>query len=152
MTHLKVRLIVFSAVMLVAAYAIPSWCDWLVFFFLVPLFYAAPISWRYGLLWGALFFGFHLYGVWQLILEKGEGDIRFVVIGILFVYCTAQAAFWFWITSKGALLFNILAYQLIWSGCIWYCYFIWTYTSMFWFWGGWFGYCFALPLLPLAEH
>jgi len=148
-------LVVLSAFLLIAAYAMPFWCDWLTLIFLVPLFLAVlmmPVSWREGLLWGSLFFGFHLYGVWLLIIEKGEGDIRWPVILILFMYCSLQISFWFWLAQKAAEFSATDARRIIYFSLILFLYFVWQYTIMFWFWGGQFGYCFGMPLLPLAQH
>jgi apolipoprotein N-acyltransferase len=140
--------IIFSALLLNSAYWFPQWCAWFVFIFLVPIFYLlakkVSLSWRDGFLWGLIFFSGHWFGFFCMIVEHGNGMLKFGIIFFLILYGAASGAGWFWVASyKNHIIW--------WIGTTW-LFFIFIAHGFLFFLGDWLGYTFGWPLVPLAEH
>lgn len=141
--------IISSAGMLAAAFQWPAQCGWLVFIFLLPLFYAAhqrSLSFADGCMWGIIFFSLHWWGLFLVVHEHGSGTWRYAAPVFLTVYAALYAGLWF------LLLNRLIRTAGFFFSCVisTFLYFVVVYRCIFWIFSCCRGYCFALPLLPLA--
>ena len=146
-----------SVAALSGAFASPGLFAVGVFFFLSPLLCRAcqkgDLGFKEGLLWGIFYFGIHFMAFVQGIIYHGQTWVRFAAPVFLVGYCALYAGIWFFCAQQISRLK---------SGSIWFIlsawivatflYFYWMRYYVFWVieWGA--GYCFAYPLLPLAEY
>jgi hypothetical protein len=153
----KVACMLLSACLLGAAFWCPAIFAWSVFFFLIPIFYcgmtAQSLRAWHGLVWGIAFFMLHGYGIVLLFYQKAQGPWRILVALALLSYCGSYAALWFWCAERWK---KVMPTRYPWRACGWVittcAYFIWMEQGVFWISGVWMGYCFASPLVSLAEY
>ncbi|MDP3889083.1 MAG: hypothetical protein Q8Q25_00885 [bacterium] len=151
--------LVFSALL----YAVPFICSdylwWLIFLFPVPLFYGAlhqRFTFKDGLIWGVVAFGFQLSGIAIVVTEMLQGLLFLTIIPtlVLVFYFALCAGFWFWLTNgvsrliKGASPIGII---VLWIFSLW-LFIIWIDQYSLWILGRCEGDFFMHPLLPLATH
>ncbi len=142
-------LISLSAVLFSTAFIFPTYFSWLVFIFLIPLFYVAlreKLSFKHGFFWGVIFFSTHGYGFLRVILDQGQGWLRFLAAPLLVAYCALWSGLWFFVaeTAKKWKVFTWIIAT--------YAYFLFSYYALFFIFGQQQGYSMGLPLLPLAAQ
>lgn len=91
-------LVVISAVLYVVSIMISGawWCS---FLFLIPLFYAAlkfPITLSHGFIWGILVHASLYSFTISVLMEYGQGALRFFAYPLLVMYGAASSALWFY--------------------------------------------------------
>ena len=157
-------LICLSAFMFHIALYYPVCFFWLSFLYLIPIFYGAianpkSFSFKMGFLWGIIFFSFHLYSFFMLIINECNGRFRFLFPIILLFYVSFHIAIYFWLANKTIFLFRkkknyfFLKFILVISWIIWTWFFLlWIPIGLLWFSGSSIGYPLMFPLLPLAEY
>jgi len=173
-------LISLSAVLFSTAFIFPTYFSWLVFIFLIPLFYVTlkeNLSFKHGFFWGTLFFSIHGYGFLRVIIDQGQGSMRFLAVPLLVFYCAMWSGLWFLLANFRPFKFASLpsgrterkstpdvpegseAKPNELEGCrgtVWilttYTYFLFSYYALFFIFGQEQGYSFGLPLLPLAAQ
>lgn len=147
-----------SACALSCAFLMPTYCSFFVFIFLTPIFYVVLMQkaqhwFLVGLLWGIIFWATHLVGIVMVLHERGCGPHRLLFGVGLIVYCALHAGLWFFSGHRMSLLYKTSSW---WPGLCWLVttefYFIIVTHYMLWPFGVVMGYCFANPLLPLAQY
>ena len=144
--------LVCSALLYAVSFFKPCYFFWTIFIFLVPIFYVSvsgkSLTFKHGFLWGIVFWSFHLQAILFLLHEHAEGGWKYGAWFMLVWYFASLSGVWFW---------GVVTLRR-------YCslFFAWIVGSIAYFWwlrtfgllilGNVTGYCFALPLLPLAAH
>src|SRR3990170_6004137 len=93
-----------SALLLSVGYFCPFCAAPLIYFFMIPIFYIAlsaseKLSFKEGVIWGAIFFGLHFYGIFYLIYEHGQGRLKALAAVVLWLNGVVHAGFWFWFAT-----------------------------------------------------
>jgi len=132
----------------------PTYCAWLIFIFLIPIFYLVfsgyRLSFKHGLWWGLIFYGLHFIWLFRMFYEYASGWLRMLAPTFLWIYFACFAGLWFWIASRLSQNFNsMLATAVIWIG-VTSLYFYWVDSAGLIILGTYCSYPFVHPLLPLA--
>lgn len=142
---------VLSALMLSAAFFLPSYFYLFIFFFLVPLFYhilrGKNLNFMRGFLWGVVFFSLHWIVLVPLLYYKAYGALRMLIYPFLVLYGALWTGLWFYCASLIGRKFSRIGWVFI----TWAYFSLWTQFGLFIL-NGNMGYCFGCPLLPLAHH
>lgn len=144
------------ALMLQAAYMWPHLYAWMVFFFLIPFFYAqtsAPLKKPFltGLLWGVAFFSLHFMGIGVVLYERAQGSARLLAFMVLVVYFSIHAGLWFALANRIANNKKFLLRIFIWAVSA-FLFFYWQVHFSFLPTGVVAGNCFSWPLVVLAQQ
>lgn len=152
-------LVSLSALIYGSAVLWPTYCFWMVFVFLIPIFYISfrsphLLTFSYGLWWGLQFFCINFYGVAKVFHQVAQSDLRILVpIGFI-VYVALHSGLWFWLATY------VVSCRKnpspLWIGLSWFMvtglYFYWVRYGVFWVLGIFVGNPFGSPLLLLAEY
>lgn len=145
-------LCIVSAMLLATAFWWPAVCGWFVFLFMAPLVAGNRMSFAYGLLWGIVFFGLHYYGLLCVVIERGSGALRVLLLALFLLYSALHAGVWFWITG----MLVRVRMSCVWQGSVQvvvtWAYFFFIRFYLLWGFGACDGYPFAVPLVPLAAY
>jgi apolipoprotein N-acyltransferase len=154
--------VVSSALLGAGAFLQPVYCGWFVFIYLIPFFYsvatrsdATYAHYRFidGLLWGCIFFGLHMHGLLQVILDHAQAKgIGILLWCLLIVYCSFYAGIWFWCAATFSSFFLKPIARIFCWVLVSFCFFFFVEQGILWIFGRLEGYPFAIPLLPLASH
>lgn len=144
-------------------YALAFWAPenfwWLVFFFPVPVLYAAtiqPLGFKEGFYWGVLSLGLHLWGILRATVELAEGSLvcKLLPTLVLLAYIGLISALFFSIAHLIQKNINVSKKPsislAIWGLTLWGYYYFFDNTCLFPA-GIWEGYCLLNPLLPLTQ-
>jgi len=160
MTKSNWFLLIISAVLYALPFMVSQQLWWLVFVFPIPLFYVGltgQLSFKYGYLWGIIFFSLHLSGVLFSIILIAKGSYFYRLIPPLFIvlYESLFAATIFWLANKTTMFLHLeskLFYKLlIWVAALW-LFIHWVDWYCLWIFDKCEGCFFMHPLLPLAVH
>ena len=158
MTKRNWFLLIISAVLYALSFMVSQQLWWLVFIFPIPLFYVAlrgQLSFKYGYLWGIIFFSLHLSGVLFSIILIAKGSYFYRIIPSLFIilYESLFTAIIFWLANKITIcsyLESKLFYKLlVWVAALW-LFIHWVDWYCLWIFDKCEGCFFMHPLLPLV--
>lgn len=145
-------LIILSALIYAISYILPL--NFLILFFLLPLFYIAKsrqFNFLDGFIWGAIAFGLQEYGIFYSLIKMASGNnfIYFVII-CLIIYQAILSGLWLWGSSKISEISKI-SLPIILVITTWAYFMFLEYFVLFVF-GAIEGYPFANPLILLSQY
>jgi hypothetical protein len=151
----KAGLLFFSAICFILPFFWPIYFSWCVFIFLTFLFYGIIkniFNFYHGFVWGLIIYFFNMLALFDCVRCYGVGGLRLVAPLMLVIYFAVYAGIWFYCMCRICNKSRHWAMQLFGLVAPTFVYVWFMYEGSFWIFESWYGYCFTLPLLPLAQR